>query len=379
MKVMKVQHAIISCLFSFAGSFTAPSFSRFSVSSKCAASDVVQRVASSRRHVKNEFEPGTMRRTATPRISASLKPNEIQDRTGEATELVGDDSAFFDLQQQSLQEWLFFTAATSSVLAFIAWLWVLPAGPHGGDYLLDFAQSLVGTTDPAMTVAAMLALFAVAHSGLAGLRTYAEPVVGPRAWRVLFALVSLPLALSCVSYFINHAHEGAHLWQWHDTELAHSILWITNFVSFLFLYPSTFNLLEIAAIQPPQLHLWETGVIRITRHPQAFGQLLWCLAHTAYLGTTTAVAASVMLLLHHGFACYHGDRRLQTRHGEDFEYIKSTTSIVPFQAILEGRQVLPQDYYKEWLRGPYLLIVGGTIGAYLAHPYLQAGAALLNW
>lgn len=375
---MKVQHAIISCLVPLAGGFTASSSSQFSVSSPYATADV-RRVVCSRRHVKHGVDTGALRRPNMSRICASFEPNEIQDLTGEANELVGDDSAFFDLQQQSLIEWLYFTAATSTVLAFIAWVWVLPMGPHGGDSFLHFTQNLMGTTDPAVTVAAMLALFAVAHSGLAGLRTFAEPVVGPRAWRVLFALVSLPLALSCVSYFINHAHEGAHLWQWHDTEITHSMLWIVNFISFLFLYPSTFNLLEIAAIQPPQLHLWETGVIRITRHPQAFGQLLWCLAHTAYLGTTTAVAASAMLLLHHGFACYHGDRRLETRHGQDFDYIKSKTSIVPFQAILEGRQVLPQDYYKEWLRGPYLLIVGGTIAAYFAHPYLQAGAALLNW
>jgi zeta-carotene isomerase len=312
-------------------------------------------------------------------LSASSSSNRLQETEVPSGGLVGDDSAYFDLKEQSLKEWLYFSVATFVVLAFIAWLWVLPDGPHGGDAFLQLTQSLVGTTDPAVTVATMLASFAAAHSGLAGIRTYAEPVVGARAWRVLFAFVSLPLALSCVSYFVNHAHEGQHLWEWHDTQLAHSLLWITNFVSFLFLYPSTFNLLEIAAIQPPQLHLWETGVIRITRHPQAFGQFLWCFAHTLYLGTSTAVAASAMLLLHHAFACYHGDRRLQARHGEDFEYIKSKTSIVPFQAIIEGRQQLPPDYYREWLRGPYLFVVAGTTAAYFAHPYMQAGAALLHW
>jgi zeta-carotene isomerase len=312
-------------------------------------------------------------------LSASSSSKQFPEEESPADGLIGDDSAYFDLKEQSLREWLVFSAATSVVLAVISWVWVLPGGPHGGDAFLHFIQSLAETTDPAVTVAAMLTVFAVAHSGLAGMRTYAEPVVGPRAWRVLFALVSLPLALSCVSYFVNHAHDGQQLWQWHDTQLAHSLLWITNFVSFLFLYPSTFNLLEIAAVQPPQLHLWETGVIRITRHPQAFGQFLWCFAHSLYLGTSTAVAASAILLLHHGFACYHGDRRLQTRHGREFEYIKSKTSIVPFQAIIEGRQQLPPDYYKEWLRAPYLFVVAGTTAAYFAHPYMQAGAALLDW
>ena len=300
-------------------------------------------------------------------------------------EQIGDDAAYFSWDDQSLSDWIKFTIATGTVLAVVAWVWIF--GPlHGGDVFLQTVQSTLHTTDPAVTVAALLTAFGIAHSGLAGLRTYAEPVVGARAWRVLFAVVSLPLALSCISYFVNHAHEGATLWQLpsNDPESAaiiHAALWCTNFVSFLFLYPSTFNLLEIAAIQPPQLHLYAPqGIIRITRHPQAVGQVLWCVAHTLYLGTSTALAASTVLMLHHAFAVYHGDRRLQTRHGEEaFNFIANQTSVLPFMAILEGRQQLPPDYYKEFLRLPYLVVVTGTVAAYYAHPYMQAGAALLKW
>ena len=39
---------------------------------------------------------------------------------------------------------------------------------------------------------------------------------------------------------------------------------------------------QVAAVDEPKLHLWDTGVTRITRHPQAFGQLIWCIAHTAW-------------------------------------------------------------------------------------------------
>jgi zeta-carotene isomerase len=294
-------------------------------------------------------------------------------------DLVGDDSALFSWRDQSVQEWTGFVVATSAVLAAVAHVWIWPEGLRGGDIFLHLIQTTLGTTDPAVTVAAMLTVFAIAHSGLAALRARAETIVGARAWRVVFALVSLPLALSCISYFINHAHDGVHLWDVTHVPGLHAIFWILNFVSFLFLYPSTFNLLEIAAIQPPQLHLWESGIIRITRHPQAMGQCLWCLAHTLWLGTSTACAASAILVLHHAFSVWHGDRRLEARHGAAFEYVKSKTSVIPFQAIVEGRQVLPDDYYKEFLRGPYALVVGGTVAAYFAHPFMQAGAALLNW
>ena len=39
-------------------------------------------------------------------------------------------------------------------------------------------------------------------------------------------------------------------------------------------YPHPLPRPEVAAIDRPQLHLWETGVIRITRHPQMVGQVV---------------------------------------------------------------------------------------------------------
>ena len=70
-------------------------------------------------------------------------------------------------------------------------------------------------------------------------------MIGPRAWRVLFGSVSLPLAAIAVFYFINHRYDGTQLWNVQGTPGLHTALWIANFVSFLFLYPSTFNLLEV--------------------------------------------------------------------------------------------------------------------------------------
>ena len=109
------------------------------------------------------------------------------------------------------------------------------------------------------------------------------------------------------------------------------------------------------------------------------GQLLWCFAHTAYIGTSFMVATSAMLCAHHLFACWNGDRRLKDEHGEAFDIVKSRTSVTPFAAIIRGDQILPSDYYKELLRAPYLIILVGSIIAYYAHPFMQAGSALLSW
>lgn len=193
--------------------------------------------------------------------------------------------------------------------------------------------------------------------------------------------------------------------------------------------------MQVAAVDQPKVHLWETGITRITRHPQNTGQLIWCLGHLLWIGNSFMVTTSAALVAHHVFACYHGDFRLRRKHGEvslyyfpsnpvvhrslhscrttavfkcivalvhlsritefkqlqwtvlhvpfaflqAFDAVRSRTSIVPFQAILEGRQKLPADYYKEFLRLPYVTITLLSLGTYWAHPLMQSASHWLGW
>eukprot|EP00619_Florenciella_sp_RCC1007_P002597 CAMPEP_0205909224 /NCGR_PEP_ID=MMETSP1325-20131115/3738_1 /ASSEMBLY_ACC=CAM_ASM_000708 /TAXON_ID=236786 /ORGANISM="Florenciella sp., Strain RCC1007" /LENGTH=67 /DNA_ID=CAMNT_0053275503 /DNA_START=22 /DNA_END=221 /DNA_ORIENTATION=+ len=65
-----------------------------------------------------------------------------------------------------------------------------------------------------------------------------------------------------------------------------------------------------------------------------------------------------LLVAHHLFSVWNGDRRLREQHGELFDQVESRTSIVPFAAIVDGRQKLPADYWTEWVRLPYAVIAG---------------------
>lgn len=49
----------------------------------------------------------------------------------------------------------------------------------------------------------LIFIFALVHSGLASLRDAGEKVVGERAYRVLFAGISLPLAVSTIVSFLS--------------------------------------------------------------------------------------------------------------------------------------------------------------------------------
>jgi uncharacterized membrane protein len=209
--------------------------------------------------------------------------------------------------------------------------------------------------------------FAIVHSGLAALRPWGESKIGARLYRVIFALVSIPFATILIIYFFNHRYDGIQLWQVQGVVGVKETVWVLSFISFLFLYPATFNLLEVAAVLKPQVRIYETGIMRITRHPQMVGQLIWCVAHTLWLGTTFTLVTSIGLMLHHLFAVWHGDRRLLQRYGDDFERVKARTSIVPFQAILDGRQSLQ---LSEFLRPAYLGVVGFVVIFWLGHPWL---------
>jgi len=209
--------------------------------------------------------------------------------------------------------------------------------------------------------------FAVAHSGLAAGRPRGEKLMGVRLYRVLFALVSLPLAMVLIVYFFNHHYDGWQLWQVQDVAGVRLLVWVLSALSFFFLYPATFNLLEIAALQKPQVHLYSTGIIRVTRHPQMVGQVIWCIAHTLWIGTTFTMVTSIGLVLHHIFGVWHGDRRLADRYGQVFETVKASTSIIPFLAIAQGRQTLE---WQEFIRPAYFGVIAFIGLLWWAHPWL---------
>lgn len=218
--------------------------------------------------------------------------------------------------------------------------------------------------------------FAFLHSGLAALRPRGESLIGARLYRVFFALVSIPSATGLIIYFFNHRYDGINLWQVQDIPWVKPLVWSLSALSFLFLYPATFNLLEIAAVTKPEVHLYESGIIRITRHPQMVGQVIWCVAHTLWIGSSFTLLTSIGLIAHHLFAVWHGDRRLYQRYGDAFLKVKERTSVMPFLAIWEGRQTL---IWSEFLRPSYLGVTAFILLLWFGHPWLVNATAKIPW
>jgi len=233
-----------------------------------------------------------------------------------------------------------------------------------------------------LVMLALLLAFAVVHSGGASLRAWGAERIGERAWRLLFAAVSIPSAVVVIGYFLAHRYDGLRLWNLQDQPWIIPVVWVGTAISFLFLYPATYNLLEIPAVLKPQVRLYATGIIRISRHPQAVGQILWCATHLLWIGSSFMVATCLGLIAHHLFAVWNGDRRLRQRFGDAFEALKAETSVVPFRAVLDGRQQL---VLAEFLR-PAQLGIAIAVGVFWwAHRFIGVGAttfsrsALAHW
>jgi len=143
-------------------------------------------------------------------------------------------------------------------------------------------------------------------------------------------------------------------------------------ISFLFLYPATYNLLEIPAVLKPEVRFYTTGIIRISRHPQAVGQIIWCLTHGLWIGSSFMMVTCLGLICHHLFAVWHGDRRLRARFGDAFEELRQNTSVIPFRAVIDGRQQL---LWQEALK-PSQLGIAIAVGVFwYAHRFIPIGSA----
>ena len=232
-----------------------------------------------------------------------------------------------------------------------------------------------GIHHSSLVMLALLILFAVIHSGGAALRNLAESILGARVWRLIFATASIPSAVILIGWFLAHRYDGIRLWNLQGTPGMIPLIWLGTAISFLFLYPATYNLLEIPAVLKPQVRLYATGIIRISRHPQAVGQILWCFTHALWIGSSFMLVTCIGLVAHHLFAVWHGDRRLRARFGEAFEQLKASTSVVPFAAVLDGRQQL---HWREFVR-PSQLGIAIAVGVFWwAHHYISSASQLVR-
>ncbi len=197
----------------------------------------------------------------------------------------------------------------------------------------------MGTT---LLIGGFWAAFAGTHVWLSSARTRAALIerVGPQSFQGIYSLVALATFVPLVWIFARHKHAGPLLWM---TLGPPTIARVANYVLMALAV-----ILVIASLlpssTPPSSMLAHgraeaRGMARITRHPMLAGFGVFGVAHLLMNGTLGDV------LFFGGFPLYawiggrHQDSR-KARTVPGYESLLATTSIVPFAAIIAGRQRL---------------------------------------
>lgn len=183
----------------------------------------------------------------------------------------------------------------------------------------------------------MSILFAVTHIGMSHdpYRSRLLEKIGPKGFQVVYSVVSLVTFGAAVSLFSHHRKAGPVLWTMPG-----------------FLYPLVFLLMLLAFLllvlsmrdRSPAMMLGgkmePEGVLKITRHPMNMAIASFGLAHTIANGNLGDIAFFGSLFAVGLFGSYHQDRRKVREMGDAYVTFRNQTGVLPFAAIVKGKQKL---------------------------------------
>jgi uncharacterized membrane protein len=161
-------------------------------------------------------------------------------------------------------------------------------------------------------------------------------VMGEWPFRGLYSMISLVSLGGAGVLFWRNRHIGPLLWElpgWLMLALTIPLM----LVALLLLVTSLANP-SPAAMMPAAMAA--RGVLRVTRHPMNIGIGLIGLAHLIGNGWLGDVAFFGSLAVVGLLGPWHQDRRKAVELGEPYQELQKQTSIVPFAAILSGRNRL---------------------------------------
>ncbi len=186
------------------------------------------------------------------------------------------------------------------------------------------------------TLAIAAAAWILLHLLIAGtFRPAIAARVGEPAFRGIFSVLSVA-GLG----FLIWAYRGAPyapLWNFGigALHLAKLLVFIACFLLVGSLTPRNPNLAGADMMLKDQLPA--EGLIRITRHPMLWAFTFWSIAHILANGHVAALLLFGSILVTAQNGMYSIDRKQRRRHGAAWDGFAAKTSLVPFLAIIQGR------------------------------------------
>ncbi len=160
--------------------------------------------------------------------------------------------------------------------------------------------------------------------------------LGPMGFKGLYALVALATFAFLVFSYFPHRHAGPVWWDLRTTLIAVRLVEVLMILSFI-LMVSAFVTPSPTGMDPRGRHE-PRGVLRITRHPFTMGAAIFGIAHCIQSGFGTDLAFFGGFALFSIVGAFHQDARKQREALPEQRPFFAETSVIPFAAILGGRQ-----------------------------------------
>ena len=218
-----------------------------------------------------------------------------------------------------------------------------------------------------LATAALFLAFAAPHLGLATrpVRGAIVARLGERGFFWAYSILSAVLFVALVTYYADHRSEAprgltlAAVPVLREALLAIAFFGMALAVAGLVRYPA----LPVALFGQPIREA--RGLERITRHPFFSGIVVFAVAHTLLASSAADTVFFAGLAGFSAIGAWHQDRKHLLRRPEYAAYLQRT-SLVPFAAVLRGRQrLVARDV-------PWTALAFGA-GATLVIRHLHAG------
>ncbi len=184
-------------------------------------------------------------------------------------------------------------------------------------------------------------LFVAQHLGVTstGLRDRLVAMIGERIYVAVYSVVSIVVLVLLVRTY-NTATVSALLWP--TTEALRLVPLILMPLALLLVVGGilTRNPTSLGVVLEDGAEVPVVGVMRITRHPVQCGILIWSLSHLLANGDLPSLLFFGSLALISGYGMVLIDKRKERVFGAGWAAFCGVTSLVPFAAIIGGRQSL---------------------------------------
>jgi uncharacterized membrane protein len=200
-----------------------------------------------------------------------------------------------------------------------------------------------------MTQLILAALFFIAlHIGVAGTSARGRAIekLGENVYRAAFSLLSL---LGIV--WLSHAYRVAgYIETWGQLAWFKPIAALLMLVAFLLvvLGMTAPNPMAVGGENLLMADAPARGIHRVTRHPFLWGVAVWAFVHLIANGDVASLVlfCSLLVLVFVGMISIDAKRKKSC--GRHWDSYAAATSIIPFQAIKEGRNTLVIAEFKVW-------------------------------